>query len=238
MNVELLQQPLAQCLTGPALEQDIVRKDNGGSTVDVENRLDVLEEVQLLIGGRHPEVVANYLKSVPGYLPVSPNHRVRRFRAEWWVGEAHRPPPTGVSGQRVLNFDQTLTIWFPDAVQQHVHGGKSRSSVHEFGARYEVISQVFLLVGRQVLGISAGLFVRDQQETAGAARWIHYGVLHRRLDAVHHRLDEFAWCEVLPRTGLNVLGTLGEQTLVGITLDVHASGRPVLGVNEFDNELL
>lgn len=57
MNVELIQEFAANGLPGTALEQHIVRNDDGGSAPDFEECFDVLEEVQLFVGRRGPEVV-------------------------------------------------------------------------------------------------------------------------------------------------------------------------------------
>ena len=60
----------------------------------------------------------------------------------------------------------------------------------------------------------------------------------RRLDAVDHGGDQSPGGEVLPRAGLDVLGALGEQLLVGVALDVGARGGPVLLVDQVDDQPL
>ena len=58
MNVGLFQQFAADSFTGSAFEQHVVRQNDGSSPVLLQNREDVLQEVQLLVAGRCPEVVA------------------------------------------------------------------------------------------------------------------------------------------------------------------------------------
>ena len=52
------------------------------------------------------------------------------------------------------------------------------------------------------------------------------------------RLDEWAWREVLARACLDVLGVLGEQTLVGVALHVGVEDHPLLAVDQVGDEPL
>jgi hypothetical protein len=58
VDVALVEQLAAHGLAGPALEQHVVGDDDGGAAVDLEQRLDVLDEVELLVRGGDPEVRA------------------------------------------------------------------------------------------------------------------------------------------------------------------------------------
>ena len=58
VDVALLEQLAADRLAGAALEEHVVRHDDGRPAVLLQQRLDVLQEVELLVGGRGPEVVA------------------------------------------------------------------------------------------------------------------------------------------------------------------------------------
>lgn len=58
MNVGLFQQLAADGLTDSTFEQHVVRQNHGCSPVLLQNREDVLQEVQLFFAGRCPEVIA------------------------------------------------------------------------------------------------------------------------------------------------------------------------------------
>jgi hypothetical protein len=58
MHVALVQELSPDSLPCPAFEQDIIRDNDGSPAILLEQRLDVLQEVQLLVRGRGPEVVA------------------------------------------------------------------------------------------------------------------------------------------------------------------------------------
>ena len=58
MHVALVQELPADGLARAAFEQHVVRHHHGGAAVLLEQRLDVLHEVELLVGRGGPEVVA------------------------------------------------------------------------------------------------------------------------------------------------------------------------------------
>ncbi len=58
MDIALVQELAADGLAGAAFEQHVVRHHDRGAAVVLQHRLDVLDEVELLVGGRGPEVVA------------------------------------------------------------------------------------------------------------------------------------------------------------------------------------
>ncbi|MFE2279995.1 hypothetical protein ACFXAE_22720 [Streptomyces sp. NPDC059454] len=58
MDVVLLQQAPTDGLTRAAFEEDVVRDDDRSPAVDLQQRGDVLDEVELLVGRGDPEVTA------------------------------------------------------------------------------------------------------------------------------------------------------------------------------------
>src|SRR5205085_5788828 len=59
MHLALLQQFAPDGLTGTALEKHIIRHNHGSAAINLEQRLDMLDKVQLLVAGAGPEVVAH-----------------------------------------------------------------------------------------------------------------------------------------------------------------------------------
>ena len=57
VQVGVVQQLLADRLTGTAFEQHIVRHDNGSAAGGLEHRANVLHEIELLVRGRRPEIL-------------------------------------------------------------------------------------------------------------------------------------------------------------------------------------
>ena len=57
VDVALLEQVRADGLSGSALEEDVVGDDDRSSAVDFQERLDVLDEIELFVLGAGPEVL-------------------------------------------------------------------------------------------------------------------------------------------------------------------------------------
>jgi hypothetical protein len=56
VNVCLLQEFATHCLPSAALEEDVVGNHHGGAAVQLENRPNMLQEVELLVARRRPRV--------------------------------------------------------------------------------------------------------------------------------------------------------------------------------------
>ncbi len=59
MDVAIVEQSAADHFAGAAFEEDVVWHDDRRAAVNVQNRLDVLDEVELLVAGCRPEVIAH-----------------------------------------------------------------------------------------------------------------------------------------------------------------------------------
>jgi hypothetical protein len=123
-------------------------------------------------------------------------------------------------------------------VQEQVHRSEAGGAVDELVAADEGFLELGALGRGHRLGALLGVLVGDEEEAAGAAGRVDDGVVDRRLDDVDDRLDECARSEVLAGAGALVRGALAQQFLVGIALDVGAGLRPVLLVDEVDDEAL
>ena len=189
MDVELLQQSFPECRAGTAFEQDIVGEHDSGSAVDVENRFDVLNKVDLLVGGGNPEVVPDDLQRVLLGSAIFAHHLHRGLGAERWVGQHDRPAFAGVSGESVFDLDRARAVSSTHAVQQHVHRCQPGRTVNQFDALHEPFSKVCFLVGGEVLGFLAGVLVSGKQEPAGAASRVGDRVINGGFDTVDHRRD-------------------------------------------------
>ena len=58
MSPALLKKITPHLLAGTALEQNVVRDHHGGAAVDLQQRVNVLHEIELLIAGGGPEIFA------------------------------------------------------------------------------------------------------------------------------------------------------------------------------------
>jgi hypothetical protein len=99
VNLELFEQALSERLPGSAFEQHVVREHDRGTAVDLQDRFDVLNEVDLLVGGRDPEVIADDLQIVFAGRAVLNDYLHRGLRAERGVGQYDRPALAGVGSE-------------------------------------------------------------------------------------------------------------------------------------------
>ena len=145
MNVALLEQVSPHRLAGPALEQHVVRHDDGTPAVDLQQRLDVLEEVQLLVLGRRPEVLP--LVGLIFFLQVARlvDDGDAAFLAERRIGQHHAESLAGVARQAVHARCDRARVGV-DAVQVEVHDAQPGRVRDEVAALHELVPQVLLLI--------------------------------------------------------------------------------------------
>ena len=65
MDIAIVQEAFADGFAGAALEENVVGHNDGGAAVDLQQAADVLEEVELLVAGGGPEVVAENAHGAP-----------------------------------------------------------------------------------------------------------------------------------------------------------------------------
>jgi hypothetical protein len=73
----------------PPLEQHVVREDHGGTAVGVKDGVDVLDEVQLLVGGVGPEVLTGDKHLLALGAAVGGHDERGGFSSERRVRQAH-----------------------------------------------------------------------------------------------------------------------------------------------------
>jgi len=198
----------------------------------------VLEEVQLLVLGRCPEVgplvglalflqVALFVYDCDG-----------RFLPEWRIGQEQAYPVAVArrARQAVLAGDDGARVGF-DAVEDQVHDAKPGGVRDEFPALHEAALQVLLLVGVEVFTLVPHHVVMSGQEKAArAASGVAERVCRCRSGAIHDRLDEFSGREILPRTLRAFRSALREQTLVDVALHVRLHRHPLLGLDQIHDQ--
>ena len=84
------QELLAHGLARAPLEEDVVGNDDSRLARRLQDRVDVLDEVELLVRARRPEVLSVVDKLLLLFLAFLVGHRDRRLFAEGWE---HRIPP-------------------------------------------------------------------------------------------------------------------------------------------------
>ena len=228
VHVRLLEQLAANRLARAAFEQHVVRHHDRGAAMLLEDREDVLEEVELLVAGRRPEIVAVDRQAFLLRLACLVDDGHAALLAERRIGQHHFVILAALAAERVTNLDRHLVCSVrADAVQEQIHAAEPRHAVDQLDAAKSVPSPSRFFCSRSslmLLGIGQ-VVVRRQQETARAAGRI--ADRHLRLGPHHidHRRDERARREVLPRAAFHVLGVLLQQPFVSVALHVGGQAR-------------
>ena len=94
-------QLFADRFTGPALKQDIVGQNDRGMAVRFQHGADMLDKVQLLVAGRHPEIlpVVGQVFGVLLALIVGKGHAA--LLAEGRIGQHIIHPQAGIGNERI-----------------------------------------------------------------------------------------------------------------------------------------
>jgi hypothetical protein len=160
----------------------------------------VLQEVQLLVGRGDHEVLPEDFGAV-----VVPAADIdARTTAERRICEHHAPPVTGVRDQGIPVIDQRIAADRAESVKEQVHRREPGGGRTDVDARDKPGSQVCALGRGEVGRVLRDIRMRGEQESARAAGWVDDPVIDRRLDELHHRLDEGTGGEVLARGRLGV----------------------------------
>src|SRR3990172_4638546 len=143
----------------------------------------MLDEVELFVGRRGPEVLALDDIGLPGYLAVLGNDGGAALLAEGRIGQYNIEPVSGVGGKRVRNDDRKVLIG-PDAVKHQVHGAEPGRALDQLPALEGRAFELALLVSAHVRIVLNHVIVRSKEKPAGPARRIAEGLFRLRLDHV------------------------------------------------------
>ena len=88
-------------LPGPALKQHVVGHDDGTPPVHLQQRLDVLEEVQLLVLRRRPEILAFVAVLLLFQVALFIDDGDAGLFAEGRIGQDQAEPIARIAGQAV-----------------------------------------------------------------------------------------------------------------------------------------
>lgn len=161
MQVGGLQQLLADDLTCAALEKHIIRYYNSRSASGFQNGIDVLDEIQLLVGAGGPEVLTVIDKLLVLILALLIGDGNGRLFAEGWIGEHIVHTIAGICQQGVANGNGHFTINIADVVQIQVHQCHLEGIAHQLIAIEGFIFQeLLILAGESVISRIGEEFLR------------------------------------------------------------------------------
>ena len=219
VQIEVLQQLLADGFTSIALKQHVVWQHHSSTTRIFQQHHDMLQEVELVVLGLDKEVWTIYL------------YATLWTSAKRWVGKDDIDQYLRLLLQRV--FTEYRTALGAYAVQIEVHRCQRHYKCCVVVAMQRLLAQEIALgfVLRLVLHIVVGC----QQEAASATSRVAHSLANLRTRHVDHSRDERARREVLACATLLVLTVLFEDTLIDGTFHIALHHHPLLFINQRDN---
>ena len=198
MNIELLEQLASHHLARAPLEEHVVRHNDRARPVHLEQRLHVLEEVQLFVLRAGPEVLTLVGVRPSLQLAFFIDDLDRALLAEGRIGQNHREPLAGVACQAVHTGPNGARVRV-DPVQVQVHDAEPGGRGNDVHSLDEVPAKMALLVRVQRASVlPQDMVVGGEQDAAGTAGGIAHRVVRPGLHDVDDRPDHFARGEVLP----------------------------------------
>ena len=224
MHVAIVQEPPADGLARPGLEQHVVGHHHCGPAAHPQQAHHVLHEVELLVAGGGPEAL--------------PLIAVRRRPPERRVGEHHVEAIPGIVPQGVVDMHGRVRLGALDAVQQQVHGAQPGGELGDLPAGERPGPQMGGLVGIEGRAALDYRPVGAQEEPAGAAGRVADTVLGAGGHHIDDGGDQRPGGEVLARAPGPLPGRLLDQALIGVALEIGVEAEPFVVVDEvFDQQL-
>ncbi len=193
----------------------------------------MLDEIELLVAGGRPEVVAFVGERLAVGLALLVDDGHAALLAERRIGQHHVEALAGVGDQAVVDHHRrsaSLRSAAADAMQVEVHHAQAGGVVDDLPAAEGLVAQGLLLVAVELVVVE-DVIVGSQEKAAGTAGRIadrHAGLGAQHL---HHGLDQRARGEVLTRAALDVFGVFLQQALVDLAFDVDIEPDPGLLVD-------
>lgn len=116
---------------GSAFEEHFVRNNHRGFAVDVEQRFDVLDEVELLFARRSLEVLAHNGGGLSLHFPFFGNIGDTALFAKWRVGKHDIEAFAIISSQAIINMDGTHPPIRANPMQVKVHYAQTGGIIYD-----------------------------------------------------------------------------------------------------------
>ena len=198
----------------------------------------MLDEVELLVAGRGPEVFADDDLVLALGVAFLVHEQKALLLAEGRIGEDHRVLVSPRRRQAVVSgVDDHLVA--SNAVEMGVH----RTHAPDLGGQLHALDQIGLQRS-QLIPIKnpsvpvEHVLVGVAEEATGPCGRIADAIDRRRLHHFAHGPDDRAWGEVLAGAARGLLGRAGEEFLVNRSFHVDRQRQPIHVIEQVDDDLL
>jgi len=145
VDVVILQQLEPDGLARPTLEQHVIRDDNRAAAIHLQQRGHMLEKIELLVLGRHPEAITLIGMILLFEVALLVDDGKAAFLAEGRIGQHQAEFLAGVLGQ-AIDADLNRADIGIDAMQQQIHDGQAPGGRDQLHALHEPGPQMPFLV--------------------------------------------------------------------------------------------
>src|SRR5207249_9461026 len=111
MHLALLQQLAPDSLPGTTLEKHIIRHNHGSAPINLEQRLDMLDKVQLLVAGAGPEVVSHNHAGLTLLVSLLVHKGDAALAPKRWIGQHDIEILARVTAQTIGDSNRRLAIF-------------------------------------------------------------------------------------------------------------------------------
>ncbi len=236
VDVGLLEQSTADRLSRPSLEEHVIRQHHSGTAMLLEDREDVLEEVELLVARARPEIISVDRQALLGLLARLVNDRDTALLAEGRIRQ-HQIILAVLPSKAILGDNREIAGigLAADPVEEEIHRAETRHTIDQLDPVEGAVLELLLLLTIKGEVIS-DVVVRGEQKAPRATGRIADRLSRLGCHHIDHGGDEGTRGKVLSGTTLYVSGILLEEPLVGVTLDIDFEARPLLLVDQVDNQ--
>ena len=134
--------------------------------------MDVLDEVELLIGAGRPEILTVVDQVLALLVAFFVGKRHGRFSAERRVREYIVIAHARIGEQRVVSRDGNHAVKIADVVQKEVHQAQAIGGANDLPTVEGFILEKLLLVSRELI-VTGDISLRGKKETAAAAGGVY-----------------------------------------------------------------
>ena len=206
--------------------------------VHLQQRLDVLKEVELFVLRRRPEILPLVRSVLFFEIAFLIDDRDAALLSERRIGQHHAEPFARIGSETVETRRDRARIGV-DAVQVEIHDAQPCGRRNQLPSAHELLAQMFLLVRIELSAeVARHVVVRGEQKAAGTACRIANRIVRFRLHDIDGSLDQLPRSEILTRALRRFRRAFREQAFVDVALDVGLERHPSLGLDEVDDQAL
>lgn len=161
----------ADNLACAALKQHVVRHNHSGLARGFQNRVDMLDEIELFVAAGRPEILTVIYEVFFLLFAFLIGEGEGGFFAEGRVSENVIHAVAGIGEERIAVGDRNAAVNIPDVVQIQIHQAQLEGRRHQFISVESLVFEKFLLlpVERIILRIGKKCLRREEKAPASAA---------------------------------------------------------------------